>query len=211
VTLLAIASLRHSEAVGRAPDSETPQREAPRSSTTASRVAPRGKRAGTLNAASPASHAAAIPTEANEMRSFNVTLMLLGTAALFACQHENQPEPATANSEMSPSPAADEAVTMQPAAGARTAPEQIAEARCHREKTCGNIGPEATWRSDVACRDHVREDWKADLGVLECPGGIDQTQLDECLTQIREESCNSPLDTLSRVAACTQGQICIEG
>jgi hypothetical protein len=58
------------------------------------------------------------------------------------------------------------------------------------------------------CLMRTRADWEQDLNARECPGGVNEQQLDECLAEVRGEDCNSPLDTLERVAACTSGQIC---
>jgi hypothetical protein len=142
---------------------------------------------------------------------------ILGVAAVMpACWQQR--EPATAENRMWPEAGATSETAsndtasdeMRPASGARSAAEQIAEARCHREKTCGNVGPGQSYASLADCRDFVQANWKADLDSLVCPAGINLEQLDECLTEINGASCNSPFDKLERAAACTQGQICVE-
>ena len=97
-----------------------------------------------------------------------------------------------------------------PAARARSASEQIATARCEREQQCGNVGNDKTFSSGADCFARIQSDWKDDLNARACPGGINQQQLEECLSQIRQESCENPFDTLARITACTQGQICVE-
>jgi hypothetical protein len=94
-------------------------------------------------------------------------------------------------------------------ASATAARNQITDARCAREQRCENIGDNKKYSSLDDCRDTVRAEWKDDLNGVECPNGIDQTELDQCLGEIRGEDCGDPLDALSRVAACTTGQICI--
>jgi hypothetical protein len=91
-----------------------------------------------------------------------------------------------------------------------SAAESIAEARCAREDRCTNVGAEKKFSSVQDCLARIREDWKDDLNARDCPGGANETQLNECLDAVRNEDCSSPFDTLSRVAECTAGQICID-
>jgi hypothetical protein len=92
----------------------------------------------------------------------------------------------------------------------RSAAESIAEARCAREQRCDNVGADKKFSSQQDCMDTIRNDWREELNALECPGGVDQAQLNECMAEIRAEECSSPFDTLSRVAACGAGQICVD-
>ena len=99
-----------------------------------------------------------------------------------------------------------------PAAGAGAAThravDSIADARCDREQTCDNIGEGHTYASRGECVSAVRADWADELTPYECPGGIDQAELDECLDQIRNEGCLNPFDSLARMIECRSGDIC---
>jgi len=99
---------------------------------------------------------------------------------------------------------------MTPASRTRSAAEQIAQARCERERQCGNIGADKTFSSSQDCLARIQNDWRDDLDARKCPGGIDQHELNECLEQIRSEACANPFDTLARVTECTSRQICVE-
>ena len=99
---------------------------------------------------------------------------------------------------------------MTPASRARTAAEQIARARCEREQQCGNIGADKSFSSAQDCLVRIQSDWKDDLNARECPGGINQKELNECVMQVRTEACGNPFDTLARITECTSAQICIE-
>jgi hypothetical protein len=118
----------------------------------------------------------------------------------------------TAACSNNPPPRAVETAAAEPAATAetRSASDSIAEARCAREDRCNNVGDDRTYSSTQDCLARVRADWKDDLNAVDCPGGVNDAQLSECLTAVREEECSSPLDTLSRVAECTAAQICID-
>jgi hypothetical protein len=91
-----------------------------------------------------------------------------------------------------------------------SAVESIAEARCARESRCDNVGSDKKFSSMEDCIARVRDDWKNDLDARACPSGVNETQLDECLSAVRAEECSSPFDTLERVAACTASQICAD-
>ena len=101
-------------------------------------------------------------------------------------------------------------VDMTPASRTRSAAEQIARARCEREQECGNIGNDKTFSSSQNCLSRIQSEWKEDLNARECPGGINQHELNECLEQVRAEACSNPFDTLARITECTSGQICID-
>jgi uncharacterized protein DUF6184 len=115
-------------------------------------------------------------------------------ALMFGCNKEND-RPASAAND-------------QPSKATNSATTSLAEARCAREARCDNVGPDKKYSTVDDCLMRTRADWESDLNARECPGGVNQKQLDECLSEVRSEDCNSPLDTLERVAACTSGQIC---
>lgn len=142
----------------------------------------------------------------NTLKTFGVCVLTTLVGAL-ACSHDH--EPRTAHNDMHdehmPLPS-----NMEPASRTRSATEQIAEARCQRESQCGNIGDNKSFSSNQDCLARIRADWKEDLNARECPGGINQHELDECLAQVRAEACANPFDTLARITECTSRQICIE-
>ena len=84
----------------------------------------------------------------------------------------------------------------------------ITAARCEREQKCNNIGADKKFKTTNDCMTSIRDNWKDDLNARECPGGVVQKELDECLEAIRTEDCNSPFDTLGRVFACRESDIC---
>ncbi len=86
--------------------------------------------------------------------------------------------------------------------------DAIAKARCEREERCENVGEGKHYVSMAVCDDKIRADWSGDLNKYECPKGIVHAELDQCLTDIRAEDCNSPFDTLSRIVQCNASDIC---
>ena len=93
------------------------------------------------------------------------------------------------------------------AAGASAA-DRLAMSRCERELRCDHIGDGKRYASVPECHDSVRADWKDDLDSRRCENGIDNRELDECLSEIRGEDCDNAFDTLSRMTQCSRAQIC---
>lgn len=103
---------------------------------------------------------------------------------------------------------AESAMAEETASESSSAVDSISEARCARESRCDNVGADKKYSSMEDCVARIREDWRDDLDARACPNGVNQPQLNECLSQVRAEECSSPFDTLERVSACTAGQIC---
>jgi hypothetical protein len=96
----------------------------------------------------------------------------------------------------------------QATAQTASARESLAKARCEREQRCNDVGADRKYSSSDDCLTRVRADWKDDLNAHECPGGVNQVRLDECLTAVRQEECGHPFSTLDRVATCRSGAMC---
>jgi len=94
--------------------------------------------------------------------------------------------------------------------GNQTAVDRIVAARCAREASCNNVGPNKHWESGASCTQKVGADMKDDLNASECPAGIDEKELNECLESIRGENCNNPIDTIGRLAACRTSDLCLK-
>jgi hypothetical protein len=85
---------------------------------------------------------------------------------------------------------------------------QIAQARCELEQRCGRVGQGQRYQSMDACLTTVRQDWQEDLNAYECPGGFNQSELSECLAEIRTEGCESAVQKLGSFVACRASDIC---
>lgn len=88
--------------------------------------------------------------------------------------------------------------------------QKIVAARCAREATCSNVGPNKRYVNKDVCTQKVRTDMKEDLNAKECPHGIDEKELNECLEAIQKEDCNNPIDIIGRLAACRTGDLCLK-
>ena len=88
--------------------------------------------------------------------------------------------------------------------------ESLAMARCDREELCNNVGTGKTYANREACLDELRNKGRDELRTSECPRGIDPTQLDKCLAEIRGERCGNPLDKVGRLNACRSDGLCLK-
>jgi hypothetical protein len=145
-----------------------------------------------------------------------LTFALFATTTVAGCSRDNERRPATsndrvsANEEVDDVQAPDEPYTPSAAAETRSAAASLTQSRCSREQRCENIGPGKKYSSFADCEAEIGNDWRQDLNARECTRGVDQAQLDECLAEVRNEDCGNPFDSLGRIAACTQAQICAE-
>lgn len=136
------------------------------------------------------------------MHFYKQALVAAGICFVSACgKHDRD---ASAPSVETDPPAA------TPATQSRSAAESIADSRCKREARCENVGDGKKFSSNTDCVDRIRADWKEDLNARECPNGIHEAQLDECLTAIAGEQCDSPFDSLERISECMANQICAD-
>lgn len=92
----------------------------------------------------------------------------------------------------------------------QSAIDQVVLARCAREDACKAVGPDKRVGTEDSCVQKLKTDMKTDLNVNECPRGIDQKELTECLDAIKKEDCSNPLDALSRLAACRTSELCLK-
>jgi Family of unknown function (DUF6184) len=103
----------------------------------------------------------------------------------------------------------DEPSVQQGGVSAAAAVKSIVQARCSRETRCNNIGADRKYSSAAECNTKLSEDRKDDLNMDDCPRGVSQKELSECLAEIKNEDCNNPLDSLGRLAACRSSDLCM--
>lgn len=87
--------------------------------------------------------------------------------------------------------------------------QRIVAARCAREAACNNVGSDKHFVSHDVCVQEIRDKMRNDLKASECPKGIDAKELDDCMEAIHKESCNNPIDVISRLAACRTSGLCL--
>lgn len=85
---------------------------------------------------------------------------------------------------------------------------RLASARCEREVRCNNVGSDHKFVSREQCEASINGSLQSELNAWDCQGGVDTKELEECLTEIRNEDCGNPLDTIGRLAACRSSDMC---
>lgn len=160
------------------------------------------------------------------MRLVHSLLGVACVAALFACNRNNNPDRDSSNAEQTygdksgaPAPSPGERVGVTTVTGADLglnllandiAIERIVAARCARETACNNVGADKHFVNHDLCVHAVRAKVGDDLRTAECPRGIDSDALDRCMDAIRTESCNNPIETIQRLAACRTSDMCLK-
>jgi hypothetical protein len=92
----------------------------------------------------------------------------------------------------------------------RAAMRSYAEARCDREARCHHLGVGQRYRDRAVCladeANNRSQNWEA---ADECRAhSVNQARLAECLNAVRTDDCNDPVDALSRLSACSPGEVC---
>jgi hypothetical protein len=141
-------------------------------------------------------------------RALSIALATTALAA-FGCERDT---PRTDTSATNPATPAGKVgttpMTDKTTANNEQALTAIATSRCERENRCNNVGAGKKWASVETCRSDLMTKGRDELSAAECPGGIVQKELQECLGEIQNENCNNPLDKLGRLAACRSSDLC---
>ncbi len=119
------------------------------------------------------------------------TLLLLLPAA---CNPERSSQTATTGAEIIP---------------AEDAASRITARRCERELDCNDVGAGKKYEDNAACEREVAHDLQAELRPSKCTYGVREDKLNECLEELRNGKCGNPLDTVSGLATCRTGRICL--
>ncbi len=144
------------------------------------------------------------------------TVLSLGVIATVGCERRERANEREREREVQVSPArpaepgAEHKTAVKPSTTNAKAVASIVEARCDREARCSNIGADHKFKSWQECQQKITTKSSEKIGAPECPGGVDSYELSECLTEIRNEKCGNPLDTLERVAACNSADLCMK-
>ena len=127
------------------------------------------------------------------------TMILFATAAVLvaACNHESEPSKGIAT-------------TGAGVVGNDDAVQRITAALCNRAQACNHLGKSEKYADEAACKREVGHDVQADLRGSECPRGIRQEKLGNCLQEIQNEKCGNPFDKISRLATCRTGKLCVD-
>jgi len=86
----------------------------------------------------------------------------------------------------------------------------VATARCDRELKCKNIGTNQKYLTTDECINKLQNDKRTSINPQECPSGVSDKDLASCLKSIRDEDCGNPLDSISRLASCRSGALCLK-
>jgi Family of unknown function (DUF6184) len=124
---------------------------------------------------------------------FNSAFVTLG------CEH-----PQDRNVEASSAPARSSSVDA-------SVVERLTHARCDREQFCGNVADGKKYATRDVCKDSFRSSIGNDLNSYQCPGGLNGSAVDQCLSAISSEECGAhPIEAITRVDRCRKGAMCMQ-
>ena len=132
----------------------------------------------------------------------------LATAGyLFGCEHNEG-----SNAAAVPDTRAGQygATSAQAEAADTAIVDRLSTVRCERELSCNNIGQGRKYASLQVCTDQMRGAMANDLNSYKCPQGINRDQVEHCMAAIRNEQCDHPLDTITRMDKCRANQLCLK-
>jgi hypothetical protein len=87
--------------------------------------------------------------------------------------------------------------------------QQIAQAACERERSCGTIGPGAPFASREQCLETMLAKYRPWLESGACPNGIERQALHHCIESFEAGECTSASDAISRSAECATSDLCL--
>jgi hypothetical protein len=128
------------------------------------------------------------------------TMIFFATAAVLigaACNHES-------------TPARGVTTTGAGIVANDDAASRLTDARCNRAKACNQLGKDEKYADMGACKREVAHDLESDLRPGECPRGIRQEKLSNCIQEIQNEKCGNLADKISRLATCRTGSLCVD-
>jgi hypothetical protein len=87
--------------------------------------------------------------------------------------------------------------------------ERLVRARCTRETACSRAAPERVVTTPEVCERNLRAALAVELDpATACPLGVDAAKLSSCLSAVENEDCANPAETISRLLACRESELC---
>lgn len=85
----------------------------------------------------------------------------------------------------------------------------VAAERCDRAERCMQVGPDHRYDTRGDCIMAVRARENDELNLRSCPGGIDERELNACLSAIKNSECEASFDAPTAHNACRESALCL--
>ncbi|MGZ3474324.1 MAG: DUF6184 family natural product biosynthesis lipoprotein [Polyangiales bacterium] len=89
-----------------------------------------------------------------------------------------------------------------------SAVERVSQEQCARSQRCDNIGTGREYASRENCLTVERGKFAEAFSLQSCPGGIDEHNLQSCLSEIRDQGCGASWSSVSRRETCRNRNVC---
>lgn len=83
---------------------------------------------------------------------------------------------------------------------------RITEARCTRERGCGEVGAGKRWADLASCRDELGHDMDHALEASPCKAPV-ADHVESCIRVVRTTSCDD-VESIERIEACRPKTLC---
>jgi len=145
----------------------------------------------------------------NTTRTGALSLSLLAAGFLSACDHTDRRDAVAPGTNVVEGTQVG-ATNGQASAADAEIVQELAAARCDRERSCNNVGGGQKYASANVCMEQMRGSIANDLNTYNCPRGIDRAEVDHCVAAIKNEECSHPLDTITRMEKCRTARMCVK-
>jgi len=136
-----------------------------------------------------------------------VSMTTAGVLAVGCAHNDDNTVASSPDSHRSPTQSV--GVTNQQARNVGGTVDRLTAARCDREQACNNIGDGKKYSSRHVCMDQVHGSIANDVNSYECPSGLDDSAVNQCLNATTNEECGvHPMEALSRLDKCRSGSMC---
>ena len=86
---------------------------------------------------------------------------------------------------------------------------KMAGAKCDRAQRCNHIGAGEKFETRAQCETVMRGKLTDEIHPEDCRGGIDDGELQQCMNEVRSESCGNPFSKLETHGECKTSQLCL--
>jgi hypothetical protein len=141
------------------------------------------------------------------MKTIRVAAVLAATAGaliVVGCAHHPSPTATPVAGTQAPS-----GVTSKQNAADMRVVDELSNAQCEHEQKCGKIGAGKKYDSYQVCLDEARGHTANGINADNCPRGIDENAVNNCLSAVRDQSCSFRIERLLSSNPCSPGSLCI--
>jgi hypothetical protein len=126
-------------------------------------------------------------------------------AAVFACQKDQAGKTTTTGASEQPVTGSVQAMPVR----YMSATARITGARCDRQLTCNQVGPDKRFPTRDICTQDEGKKTTDELKSTDCPNGYDEMKLQSCIDAIAKQDCTKLIMSTQTIDACRSAELCV--